>query len=115
MKKMISTGIALAAASLLVQPAKAQNASAMEERSTRVLYADLDLGKTADVAELNNRVRRAANALCLRHGLQTLKEMSQGRQCASAAIRGAQTQVAQAIEAQANRRFAATSIRVAAK
>lgn len=116
MKKIISTGIAIVAASLALQPACADPGTNMETRSTRVVYADLDLTTAAGVDTLNRRVRSAAKRLCDWNGSHSAETMRRSRRCVDEALSGAEVKIAQAVDRSSLRRYAANnSIRLSAK
>jgi UrcA family protein len=70
--------------------------------SRRVSYADLDLSRSADVAELDKRIARTAKEACAE--LSTLLPLEYGRSaatdraCARKAVRAAEGQKQQAVE-----------------
>ncbi len=116
MKKIISTGIAFVAASLALQPACAQSEPNMETRSTRVIFADLDLTTAAGVDTLNRRVQGAAKRLCLWRSSESLDAARRARRCVEEALSGAEVKIAQAVDRSSLRRYAAkNSIRLSAK
>ena len=109
MNKIVSTGITFIAASLVfLQPVSANPLTNVEERSTRILHADLNLGTAAGIDTLNARVRRAAQRMCQRFGPQTVGELVRGRQCSARAIQGAKAQVTEVVDQVRTQRYAAS-------
>lgn len=96
-KSLIAAG--LAGLALSIQPAAAQSAQfeagATQPVQRLVHYADLDMTTTAGQAQLESRLRRAANAVCgASYGPHPLNEAMEARRCYNNALQSARKQMA---------------------
>lgn len=80
-----------------------------------VSYADLDLGSTGDVRTLRNRVRWAANGLCLTGNRVPLQEHMFRVGCRNDAVARAEDQIADALAGRGASMAAAAQIVVTLK
>ena len=80
-----------------------------------VSFADLDLGKPAGRAALDGRVRRAAELLCLDHGVRSVKEKMDQKGCLNFAVASARPQIAHAIDGNGTQFAGRKAIVVAAR
>ena len=106
-------GTAAAAAALtalLIPAAHAMDETIVEANVVRttanISYADLNLAKAADVAELQARVRRAATNICIDRGTRDLARTMNGLECRSTAIENAKPQIALAVANANNQQLA---------
>ena len=115
--KIGAAGLALALTALII-PAAAQAGEApviVEGITDRpviyVSFADLNLAEAADVNRLNQRVRRAANRLCVQPGLQPASEEFRDNLCRAEALGDAGRQIETAVANFGKEQFAAASKR----
>jgi UrcA family protein len=84
---------------LCAQPALAQSAASLSDATLSaqrlVHFADLDLATPAGQAQLDSRLRRAANAVCESNlGPRTLNEAMESRRCYRSALKSAHRDLA---------------------
>lgn len=85
----------------------------VDKPTAYVRYADLNLSRAADVQTLKDRVRRAANRICIDHGTPDLATTMRGRACRKTALESAAPQIQAAVSNYGNEQMASNAIAVA--
>jgi UrcA family protein len=90
-KSLMTFAIFAAAGNAAAQPPSTEGVT------TRVSFADLDIGSPAGLRALNGRIDRAASRLCIQQTRKSLQDELAERRCMSAAMSSAQAGVDQVL------------------
>jgi UrcA family protein len=107
-RTIIAAPLAALALTFLAAPAFAGDA-AVEQRSLKIDYRDLDLTKESGVAALNRRIAHAADAVCGPVEVRDLTALDRFHACRAAAIGAATSDLQAAIESARRSLYAANS------
>ncbi len=106
---LLTTAATLAATGAPVHAAE-PGAAPAKVRSVAVHHGDLDLSTSAGLRQLENRVRKAAERLCVNGGTAPLQAAVIARQCIAEAVAGAAPQVRLATARQRQAQFASRAL-----
>jgi UrcA family protein len=94
---IVAAGLALTATALVIPAATYAQPFTVEadldRRVEYVSYADLNIGSSKGLANLQSRIRGAAKRVCIEHGVMGVKPRLQERACFNEAMSGAEQQI----------------------